>query len=501
MYIQGVENMPDIRSPGDIVELYHFKTELLNNDCSIYSINSSFCTVYHAKDVDDTKPLLACLRQWWQAEAGELANIPNDTPNADSTAEECGNSNGLNGGHSIQPPTKSAPARDIVLQNSISRFNLRYLKSISDMHGDKFGDLFVEVLHIMPPEDESPEFGGRKQRCLVTDYSENPLLPLISNIQFDPPVTGHRVAWCTFHQIDRLNKMPTLKLKGKYWMRNVRAVNSNSGLYLTVSPHRQYPRTVMVIEVEDEHPDLDAFNARRQQMLAKAENAVNSNASACNAANTNEVNVNSNASNSPIRSIQPAAIQQSPRILGFQQNRRTESHTTSPILAASVMPLADILAGQKLNVKFRVHVQITDIYPKTAKESIVSVCKACRMRYCDGPSCWGCQQPNPAYVDDCQFMVELTDKSTKCMAICPNSQIAGKFSGCSMQGLASGVTNAHHAAVERLVELWAWIHLHSEFEWIDLLVAPVIAPGPSANSLVRCLMIVDIAKPLPRVLT
>ncbi|KAJ2842503.1 hypothetical protein IWW36_005884, partial [Coemansia brasiliensis] len=110
-------------------------------------------------------------------------------------------------------------------------------------------------------------------------------------------------------------------------------------------------------------------------------------------------------------------------------------------------------------------------------------------------------QPNPTYVDDCQFMVELVDESSKCMAICPNSLVASKFSGCNMQGLASGVVNAHSAAIERLKELWAWIRFHGEFEWIDLLVAPVIAPGPSANSLVRCLMIVDIAKPLPRVLT
>ncbi|KAJ1870440.1 hypothetical protein LPJ55_004651 [Coemansia sp. RSA 990] len=503
IFNQSIEDMPDIRSPGDIVELHGFKTGLLNNDCSIYNKNSSFCTVYHANDIDDTKPLLARLRQWWQAGTDELPNIPNDPPNTNSMAKDFSDPNGLNSDHSLQSPTKSTPAQVIVPQNSKSRFNLKYLKSISDMYGDKFGDLFIEILHIMPLEDESPEFGGRKQRCLVTDYSENPLLPLINDIQFDPPVIGHRVAWCTFHQIDKLNKMPTLKHRRKYWMRNVRAVNSGSGLYLTVSPHKHYPRMVMVIEVEDEHPNLTAFNARRQQMLAKAENTINSNGSAYNATNTNGMNDNLNSFNSPIRSPQPAPNQQSPQTFGFQQNMRpAESQMMSPILSASVMPLADILAGQKLNVKFRVHVRITDIYPKTANESIVSVCKACRMRYYDStPSCWGCQHPNPTYIDDCQFMAELTDKSTKCMAICPNSQIASKFSGCSMQGLASGVTNAHNSAIERLKELWAWIHFHSEFEWIDLLVAPVIAPGPSANSLVRCLMIVDIAKPLPRVLT
>ncbi|KAJ2290680.1 hypothetical protein IWW55_006074, partial [Coemansia sp. RSA 2706] len=88
----------------------------------------------------------------------------------------------------------------------------------------------------------------------------------------------------------------------------------------------------------------------------------------------------------------------------------------------------------------------------------------------------------------------LADSSAKCLVMCPDAATACRFAGLDMQGLASDNTGV----LDRLRGIWAWVQSRGDSEWVDLLVASVMAPGPgpASGALVRCLVLADVANPL-----
>ncbi|KAJ2126355.1 hypothetical protein IW147_000103 [Coemansia sp. RSA 720] len=376
----------------------------------------------------------------------------------------------------------------IAKQKSTSRFNTAYLKQVCDVSFDKFSDLLLEVLHVLPREQESPTYGGMMQRCLVTDYSENPLLS-VTDIRLDTPVVGNRLAWLTVHQIDKLNKMPNLVAGKKYWMRNVRGASSTRGLHLVVSPHTRFPRTIMVVEVEDSHPDLAPMMDRRQRMMDSVGDA----------------GVQNSMSNAMEHDLDVPMIEShvavEPRSKSPQYNADGGNDITWT--SALVMPISSICTGHQLTTRFHVRAKITNIFPPTADQSIVSICTMCSTRYdSDHPHvCSGCQQHDPKYREECQFMLELTDASAKCLAMCPNAATASKLAGHTLQTCVDNAS-VPSSAVDALRRVWAWVQSRGECEWINVLVALVLVPGPGPDgTIVRCLMVADIAHPLPSILT
>ncbi|KAJ2318736.1 hypothetical protein IWW52_002380 [Coemansia sp. RSA 2704] len=447
-------SMPDIRAPGDLVLFTQIKTNMLGSDCCAYNTYFSRWQVLHKEEAADQHPLLAFLRRWWANPEAPLAAETPWMPGARIGAVR-------DGGSACETDSTQTPTKAIVPNGSSSRFNSRYLGLVSEMSFDKFSDLLLEVVHVMPLEDEPPEFGGRKQRCLVTDYTENPLLSVVSDIRLDPPISGRRLVWCTVHQIDRINKMPVLRPGAHYWMRNVRGARGGNGLILVVSPHRTYPRTIMVIELEDEHPDLHPMIDRRRQMLECPGQPPPSMVE-----NTVEYDLDF-GTDIPISSPEPPATQpniqhNTPRRAPQSMQAGAQKSTTLAAwaTAATITPVSTIHTSQQLNVKFRVRAKIVGIYPAAADQSIVS----------------------------------LADSSAKCLAMCPDAATACRFAGLDMQGLASDNTGV----LDRLRGIWAWVQSRGDSEWVDLLVASVMAPGPgpASGALVRCLVLADVANPL-----
>ncbi|KAJ2826612.1 hypothetical protein IWW50_002277 [Coemansia erecta] len=513
IFRRSVDLMPKISGPGDIVYLEGVKTGMLGSQ---YCVVSNFITrwqIHHATaGVEEQHPLLAYMRRWWlQAgtdqptgslvDGGTEGSVDQPIEPQSPVGGALGNASPLPGlrsaatqntpisQHTVSMAQQTTPAAQqstaIVPQGSASRFNNMYLKKISDMCYDKFADLLLEVLHVGPLEPESSAYGGQMQQCVVTDYTENALLAAVNGVRVDPPVPGRQLAWCTVHQIDRLNKMPPLVAGGKYWMRNVRGAGAGAGLRLVVSPHVRFPRTIMVIRLEDEHPDLAPMAERRRLVLEKAVPAEQSSSGAME----RELEFVSDLS---MLSSQSQVTQQNAQ-QNAQQNTtlRRMSGVTDWSKNAAVTSISSICASQQLHTKFHVRARISGIFPATAAECIVSVCTECRMRFDnDRPAvCAGCMRPTPTYRDECQFMLELADGSATCLAMCPDAATAARVAGCELGPLRDGFHDG-------LLGMWAWVRSRGESEFVDLLVAPVIAPGPADKPLVRCLLVADIARPI-----
>ncbi|KAJ2503590.1 hypothetical protein GGH96_000150 [Coemansia sp. RSA 1972] len=474
IYRRSVESMPDVRGPGDIVYLEGAKTGLKGGKCCVYNHFNTRWQVLHAGE-GEAHEVLEYMRAWWKG--CQASNVQQTTPVVQHNTP------------TVQQTTIVQQITPIAKQKSTSRFNTAYLKQICNVSFDKFGDLLLEVLHVLPREQESPTYGGMMQRCLVTDYSENPLLT--NTDIMDTRVAGNRVAWLTVHQIDKLNKMPTLVAGKTYWMRNVRGASSTRGLHLVVSPHTRFPRTIMVVEVEDSHPDLAPMMERRKRMMDSVDDLGGQNRNAM------ECDVDGPVVSARV-AVEPVAIQQRAK----SPEHTTQADKSVAWTGALVTPISTICTGHQLTTRFHVRAKITNIFPPTADQSIVSICTSCSTRYdSDHPNmCSGCQRPDPLYREECQFMLELTDASAKCLAMCPNAETASKLAGHTLQTSMS--TSVPSSSVDALRGVWAWVHSRGQVEWINVLVALVLAPGPGPDgTLVRCLMVTDIARPLPSILT
>ncbi|KAJ2794917.1 hypothetical protein H4R21_005311 [Coemansia helicoidea] len=271
IFRRSAETMPDVRGPGDILYLESAKTELFGGQCHLCS-NFSTCWQVHHHDTptDGLHPLLAYLRGWWLArgacDPAALASLPCAASAAaldDSTTTAAANP--------VAPPAHPPPAGNPKVSNNPPNtcFQTQYFKLIRDFEAGRFGDIIVELVHVEPPVADPFFVGHQMQRCLVTDYTANPLLSLAGDIPAAKRVGGRRLAWCEVHEVDKINKMPALLPSRAYWMRGVRGVQSPAhGLALDVRLHATYQRTILVMEIDDDHPDLEPLKERRRTVLA-----------------------------------------------------------------------------------------------------------------------------------------------------------------------------------------------------------------------------------------
>ncbi|KAJ2801255.1 hypothetical protein H4R20_003746, partial [Coemansia guatemalensis] len=326
IFRRTASSMPDIRSPGDIMYLEAVKTNQVEQDCHLYnSFHTSWQVHNYSVSVEDTSPIIQYLRQWWQGTSmctlrkspAKVAAPPasdhvndgtftnNDMDISEDHARRIENGNGasagvLNSNGAISNPiadnthplavaasavsaaprntnhtmavTPVAPQAQVNYTSPIvsttSRFNSQYRRLISEMEPGRHGDLVVEVLHVEPPAPDNNFFGDKMQRCVVTDYTESPLFSDSSRMPVDLAIRGQRLAWCTIHQVDRINKMPQLQKYGKYWLRGAKCVYAGNGnVGFAVQIHPKYMRTILVIQIEDGDAALEPLNARRQEVL------------------------------------------------------------------------------------------------------------------------------------------------------------------------------------------------------------------------------------------
>ncbi|KAJ2613980.1 hypothetical protein H4S08_001944 [Coemansia sp. RSA 1365] len=524
---------------------------LYNNFCTIWQIHN------YNVSVNDTNPIIQYLRQWWQgtsmctlscSSAQMVAPLANDHANNGInvnkdmngskervfTSENC-NDNGndalaivpdrnvnicnstadnthsltvaassvdvvssdANDTNGIMPVTPAASRAQIKYTSppgsATSRFNSPYRRLAGEMEIGRHGDLIVEVLHVEPPEPDNNFFGDKMQRCVVTDYTENPLFSDSRNMPVDLVIYGQRLAWCTIHQVDRINKMPQLQKHQKYWLRGARCVYyGDDNVGFAVQIHPKYMRTILVINIEDGDVALESLDARRKEVLQIPMQAAL--LDPLPDQNTNYEQEEQVSYNQP----EPTVV--TPVSHRPLQDTRTTFESFDWEKATKVVPISSIHASQQLNTRFHVRARVAKIFPEKAEQSIQTLCANCKRR-CDGQLsvvCVGCQHPALKLIHECNLVLELVDDSARCLVMCPNATTVGKLIGHNIQGALSDSAEARSAAVKRIQTLWSWVESNADKTWVDLIVALVLVPGPgqSAGALVRCLIVVDVSHPL-----
>ncbi|PIA18514.1 hypothetical protein COEREDRAFT_79952 [Coemansia reversa NRRL 1564] len=377
--------------------------------------------------------------------------------------------------------------------SATSRFNSPYRRLASEMELGRHGDLIVEVLHVESPEPDNNFFGDKMQRCVVTDYTENPLFSNSCHMPVDLAIRGQRLAWCTIHQVDRINKMPELQKHQKYWLRGARCVyTGDDSVGFAVQIHPKYMRTILVINIEDGDVALGPLDARRQEVLQTPMQAALP-------VPLPDQNTNYGQEEKvPYHQSEPTVV--TPVSHRPCQDTRATVEPFDWENATKVVPISSIHSSQQLNTRFHVRARITRIFPETAEQSIQTLCANCKRRCDDQQSivCVGCQHPVLKLIHECNLVLELVDDSTRCLVMCPDITTASKLIGHNIQATLSDSAEARNAAVERIQTLWGWVESNADKTWVDLLVALVLVPGPgqSAGALIRCLIVADVSHPL-----
>ncbi|KAJ2776479.1 hypothetical protein H4R18_005648 [Coemansia javaensis] len=441
IFRRSIEALPDIRTPGDIVYLDSVKPMMYRGRLTIFSHFSTYWQIHRCDaPVAGLHPIIAHLRAWWQG-----PDAASDPPRHQPRAAPDPPSHQPRAAAVSATATMQSPA---TMTHPASRIKSHYSRQMCDMEPDRFGDMVVEVVHVEPREGDSEFPGHMMQRCLVTDYTPNAQLQAPRGVPAASRIDGQCLAWCTIHQVDKINRMPPLEANRCYWMRGVKALRSyNHGMVLVLKIHPSFQRTILVGTMEDGHPDLAPLKARQQSMLRP-----------------------------PPSPALPGAMElASPLPVARGGGDNDAAAAAKDTSSAAVTPIAAIHASQQLNTRYRVRARITGIFPQTAGQCIVSVCAGCgaRLEARQRAECPGCQRPNPTPRSECQLVVELADDSASCLAVC----VDPGMSACGA-----------------LRDLWLRVQGGgADAPWADVLVALMLVPGPgpSAGALTRCLVLPD----------
>ncbi|KAJ1821399.1 hypothetical protein GGH91_001361 [Coemansia sp. RSA 2671] len=377
--------MPDIRGAGDVLYLEDVKVQEFSGKPQLVSKHSTIVEVLHSGDsVDDLLPLFSYLRR---------GSGPQGVPQS---------------------------------------VRSEYLKSVSELgENTRYVDLLVELLHVRP----ASHFSRPALRCVVTDYTENPLL---HDVEVHTGVPGSRCLWCTVIGPGDIPGLPELVVGHFYRLRGAKVVvDRMDGLVVSIERNDKFPKTKVVNEVVRGLPELGALLTRREQ----CKNRVSRPMLIDTTAPPTLIPAPPTVSAIPAAPI-PAAI----------------APAEPEFVAADVTPISAITGGPDLGTRYHVRVQIVDVFPDSAHDA--------------------CQLP------DLRVVLEVADASGSCLLLCQGRAVE-ELVGLRSMGMG-----------ERLAALMAvWDQAEAaEASWIDLCVAPMVMPGPEVDEgrrpLVRCLALV-----------
>ncbi|KAJ1877705.1 hypothetical protein LPJ66_012046, partial [Kickxella alabastrina] len=131
-----------------------------------------------------------------------------------------------------------------------------YLRQISQLTGCTFADLHLELLALSPPET-NPHGMILRQRCLMTDYSANPLIPQQHLFSY-PLCPANCQIVCDIICPGMINRMPQLLVGGVYKLRNAKVDTfANGGTVVVLARDVKYPNTVLVKAVPEGAAELE----------------------------------------------------------------------------------------------------------------------------------------------------------------------------------------------------------------------------------------------------
>ncbi|KAJ2720623.1 hypothetical protein GGI07_004503 [Coemansia sp. Benny D115] len=284
---------------GDILCFDNANTTPFNNRISLVSHGLADCHIYPAgQPVDNAHPAVQFLRRWWtgQQNTGPLTSAPTSI---------------------YAHPLKISDKDNIMTVAPMPAHNTRYLKTMSQIHGNSFPDLFVELLHIELPERDPAGFIV-KRRCYVTDYTCNPALEQPPEYAMASSLCGslrNYVAICDIVCPQDINRLPDLTPGRFYKLRGARVdVTFSRGLVLKIEKDPRYPKTIIVLELQEGAPELDSLLQRKKLLLES----------------------------------------------------RAPTMQPEPVTDSSVTPIAAILKSPMINARFHVKARIVSHYPANA---------------------------------------------------------------------------------------------------------------------------------------
>ncbi|KAJ2003085.1 hypothetical protein H4R26_003259 [Coemansia thaxteri] len=430
IFRKSTNEMPDIRSAGDILYLESVKVQTFNGRDQLITNYSTKWEVLHAQqEVDSLHPIFRYLRESWGPQA---------TPGSFTVSSPVG-----------------------------ANLSSKYLKQVHQLDAStQYADLLVELLHIAAPTQSAGTLGS-VVKCLVTDYSENPLLHEVSTLT-NPKVQGKRLLWCTIHRPASIPALPELKANAKYRLRGAKILyTSGMGLTVEVAPNEKFPNTRVVHQVQDSLPDLKPLLKRRAKCLiseSTVPNEVGANVSGIQTIDTTEPVASPDAA-SRIRS--PVAVVR-------------ESMVCPDFQRAPLTTIAEITTGasnKTVNARYHVRVQITDVYPDSACDGVLSICSRCGLPTphsgCNAGERW-----------ELRVTLQVADHSGSCLVLCQGPPAAEFIGAKGDVRLAS--------ALPALIPLWDLARM-DDGPWIHLCLASFMLPGPADgdthNPLVRCLVL------------
>ncbi|KAJ2066856.1 hypothetical protein GGI08_001665 [Coemansia sp. S2] len=400
MTFRNIHNMPNIKSAGDIVYLENVKVQEFSGKPQLLSNYSTRWEVLSIdQDTEGLNPIFKYLRDWWQG-----------------------------GGISTQSPVQPIVAG-----------RKQYLKNVSDLDDNsRFPDLLVQLIHIRDAEPSAAHVRSAL-RCLVTDYTENPLL---HDVEIPTPVRGKRLLWCIINNPDDIPGLPELQINHYYRIRGAKVVvDRREGLIVVVERNAIYPKTRVVNEVTAGLPELRELVERSKKY--------------------------SRVSNSRDVGNRPLLIDTTIPPPTHAVSTRTAPHPAllpPPVLSpprpefmkAETTRISDITSEQQTtSTRYHIRAQIVDVYPDSAEQACMS---------------------------DIRVVLEVADDSGSCLVLC-QGESAAEFIGLKSRNLGDMVTS--------LVPIWDQAE-EEDSDWLDLCVASILMPGPTVEGrtqLVRCLVL------------
>ncbi|KAJ2745341.1 hypothetical protein GGI20_002227 [Coemansia sp. BCRC 34301] len=405
---RDLQRMPAIHNIGDIIYLEGVKVQQFQGRDQLLSSYSSRWEIVPAdRDACDLHPMFRYLRDWWT----RAQKHP-------------------------EPLVRPQPAATFVTE-VVSKY-LRQVFELDD--STRYADLLVEVLHVRDSDRSNA------RRCLVTDYSENKLLHDIVDVPTYPRVTGKRLMWCTIN--NDIPGMPELSPNHYYRVRSAKVIiDSLEGLSVVVERSDRFPMTKLVNEVHADLPGLKTLLKRRAkcteatQRLAATMEAEDSGARKTLCIDT------TTTTRTPVP-VNPPPVVVPPPV------------AAPDFLDADVTCISEIIGDQQsLGMRYHVRVQIADVHPDSAPESITQE-------------------------SDIRVILEVADDSGSCLVLCQGAAAAEFVGLCPLSTLGDKLT--------ALLPIWDTLSIDEEERpWLDLCVASFLAPGPAEadgrRPLTRCL--------------
>ncbi|KAJ2883538.1 hypothetical protein H4R27_002708 [Coemansia aciculifera] len=320
----------------------------------------------------------------------------------------------------------------------------KYLKKVSELDDStRYVDLLIEVLHIR--DAEPAPYIRSALRCLVTDYTENHLL---HDVEISTPVRGKRLLWCTINNPDDIPGMPQLQPNHYYRLRGAKVtIDRFDGLTVMVERNDKFPKTKVVNEVTGGLPELKALLERRKKYAGRLAHPrdIGSRPLLIDTTIPQQTRTVSAPAPQPTRTV-PAPL---PPPAPF--------HSRPEFMNAETTLISDITGDQQTTgTRYHIRAQIVDVYPDSAEQACIS--------------------------SDIRVVLEVADNSGSCLVLC-QGESAAEFIGLKSRNLGDTLT--------KLLPIWDAAE-EEESAWLDLCVASILMPGPSADGrtpLVRCLVL------------